>query len=80
MVDKTQPLGNAFITVAARNGTPVSALRFIFDGQRLGMASTPANEHVADGEDMLIDVFYEMLGGRSVSINNTHIRAESMKP
>jgi hypothetical protein len=80
VVDKTQPLGNAFITVAARNGTPVSALRFIFDGQRLDMASTPANEHVADGEDMLIDVFYEMLGGRSVSINNTHIRAESMKP
>ena len=80
VVGKTQALGDAFTTVAARNGTPVGALRFIFDGQRLEETSTPANEELDDDEEMIIDAFTEMVGGRTVSVNSTHSRTESMKP
>ena len=54
------PLGKLMRAFSARQGISMNAVRFLFDGQRLGTQQTPDELEMEEGD--VIDVMVEQMG------------------
>lgn len=61
-VKKTTLMGKIFDAYSKRKSVPISALRFMLDGERIQADATPESLDLEDKDQ--IDVFLEQTGGR----------------